>query len=185
MWPEIYNFFEQYAGVSYNFVEDLQKLNDNLIFIEPYEWQSDKDNILENLQDALDCIEEYGQFLGEDMPNKSDLKKIVASYVLSELMKNLNSIKKTLNIEEGDISTFDELENQLFVVGMLVEMLVNNSLDTLLAENLFDTYLTEEEDDDNPFVDVLGLHKNDVPNLSFTVTSIREDYFESLNEDEE
>ncbi len=185
MWPEIYNFFEQFAGVSFNFVEDLQSLAGNAIFIETYEWQTKKDDILENLQDALDCIEENGQYLGEDMPSKQDLKKIVASYVLSELVKDLNSIKQTLNIEVNDIASFDDLENQLYVISMLVEMLANNSLDTLLSENMFNTYITEDEEDDNQFETVLGLSANDVPNLSFTVLSIREDYFESLNEDEE
>jgi hypothetical protein len=69
---------------------------------------------------------------------------------------------------------------------MLVEMLSNNNLDTLLSENMFDTYIVEDpEEDDNEFVTVLGLSSNDVPNLSFTVTSIRENYFESINEDEE
>lgn len=186
MWPEIYNFFEQYAGVSYNFVEDLAELDDEAIFIEPYEWQTKKDNILENLQEALDCIDEYGQYLGEDMPSKQDLKKLVASYVLQALVNDLNSIKKKLNIEINDISSFDDLENQLYVISMLVEMLVNNNLDTLLSENLFNTYIVEdEEEDDNEFVTVLGLSPNDVPNLSFTVVSIREEYYSSLNDDEE
>ena len=186
MWPEIYNFFEQFAGVSFNFIEDLQALDGNAIFIETYEWQTKKDDILENLQDALDCIEENGQYLGEDMPSKQDLKKIVASYVLSELVKDLNDIKQKLNIEVNDITSFDDLENQLYVISMLVEMLSNNNLDTLLSENMFDTYIVEDpEEDDNEFVTVLGLSSNDVPNLSFTVTSIRENYFESINEDEE
>lgn len=185
MWPEIYNFFEQFAGVSYNFVEDLQELDGNAIFIETYAWQAKKDDILENLQDALDCIEENAQYLGEDMPSKQDLKKIVASYVLGELVRDLNSIKQTLHIEVNDICSFDDLENQLYVISMLVEMLANNNLDTLLSENMFDTYIKEEEDDDNEFVTVLGLSSNDVPNLSFTVTSIREDYFDSLNNEDE
>jgi hypothetical protein len=62
---------------------------------------------------------------------------------------------------------------------------VTHSLDEILAEDLFNTYIVEEEDDDNEFVTLLGLHENDVPNLSFTVTSLREDYFASLDEDEE
>ena len=119
------------------------------------------------------------------MPSKQDLKKIVASYVLGELVKDLNSIKQTLHIEVNDICSFDDLENQLYVISMLVEMLANNNLDTLLSENMFDTYIKEEEDDDNEFVTVLGLSSNDVPNLSFTVTSIREDYFDSLNNEDE
>lgn len=185
MWPEIYNFFEQYAGVSYNFVEDINDISGDFAFIEPYAWQSGINNILENLQDALDCINEYGQYLGEDMPSKDDLKKIVASYVLGALIKNLNDIKRTLNIDPVDINNYEDLEKQLYLVGKLVELLVTHPLDEILAEDLFNTYIVEEEDDDNEFVTLLGLHENDVPNLSFTVTSLREDYFASLDEDEE
>jgi len=184
MWPEIYNFFEQFAGVSYDFVEDIDVIIGDTVFIDPTRWNNTVSRILDNLEDALDCIEEYGHFLGEDMPSKNDLKKFVASYVLGELVSNINSIKRKLNIETEDISNFDELEQQLYTIGQLVEMLKSNSLDEILEKDLFNTYLVEDDDEDNPFVTVLGLHENDVTNLSFTVTAIRDDYFAQLDEDE-
>lgn len=178
---EIYDFFERYAGVSYDFDDDLANISGYKAFIEPYEWHAGITTILENLQEALDIIEEFGDNLHEDMPDKVSLKKIVASYVLRGLILNINNIKNILNIDAADISSYDDLENQIGLIGDLIDMLISNSLDDIIKHDLFDKY--EEDEDGGGFVDVLGIHKNDMPNLSFTVTSLREDYFAS--EDEE
>ena len=127
-----------------------------------------------------------GDFKSKDgKMNKDDAKKLIATEIISHLVKNVNDIKKILNIERTDINGYDELEMQLFALGSLVKMLVDNSLDDILKQQLFDEYLTDDDEDDNPFETVLNLHKNDIPNMSFIVTSIREDYFASLDEDEE
>ena len=115
------------------------------------------------------------------MPSKIDLKKIVASYVLGELIKNINNVKKNLNIDITDISSYDDLENQIAIIGDLLEILISNSLDDILKHDLFDKY--EEDEDGGGFADVLGISKSDMPNLSFIVSSIREDYFASLDEE--
>lgn len=183
MWQEIFNFLERYSGVSYDFSEDFSKISGNVLFIEPYQWKVTVNSILKQLEEALDCVEEYGDNLSDEMPSKKDLKKIIASYVLGELIKNINHIKRILNIDDIDISDFDDLQHQIELLFDLVDILVNNSLDEILKNNMFEEY--EDDDDGGGFVEVLGLHKNDMPNLSFTVLSIREDYFESLNEDDE
>lgn len=183
MWSRIYEFFEQYAGVSYNFVEDINDLKKNT-FIEPYAWESGIQNIMDNLQESLDYIEEYKMYLGEDMPSSNEFKKIVATYVLSELRGILDMMKQTLNIEPNDINDFDTLELQLFVMGELVDMCVNHSLDEIMADDLFNTYTVEEEDDDNLFEEALGLNEKDIPNIFMTIQSIRDDYFSSLDDEE-
>ena len=183
MWSRIYEFFEQYAGVSYNFVEDINDLKKNT-FIEPYAWESGIQNIMDNLQESLDYIEEYKMYLGEDMPSSNEFKKIVATYVLSELRGILDTMKQTLNIEPNDINDFDTLELQLFVMGELVDMCVNHSLDEIMADDLFNTYTVEEEDDDNLFEEALGLNEKDIPNIFMTIQSIRDDYFSSLDDEE-
>ena len=182
MWDKIYEFFEQYAGVSYNFTEDIEELKQNQ-FIEPYDWQAGIQTILDNLQEALDCI---GRTLGEDMPTKDELKKIVASYVLNELMVILDQMKKTLCIEPTEISNFDALELQLFAMGQLIEMCTTNSLDAIMADDMFNTYTVDDEDeDDNLFVTVLGLNEKDIANIFMTIQSIRDDYYASLDEENE
>ena len=183
MWQDIYDFLERFSGVSYDFQEDLDNISGYKAFIEPYEWHSGIMLILENLEEALDIVDEFGDELYEDLPNKRDLKKIIATYVLSKLIKNINDIKKVLNIEPTDICNFDDLENQIGILGALIDMLISNSLDDILKHDLFDKY--EEDSDGGGFVDILGIHKNDMASLSFIVTSIREDYFASLDEDEE
>lgn len=182
MWQDIYDFLERFSGVSYDFQEDLDNISGYKAFIEPYEWHSGIITILDNLEDALDIVDEFGDNLHEELPDKKSLKKIIASYVLGELIKNINNIKKTLNIDATDICSYDDLENQIGIIGDLIDILISNSLDDILKHDLFDKY--EEDEDGGGFVDVLGIHKNDMASLSFIVTSIREDYFESLEDEE-
>lgn len=182
MWQDIYNFLERYSGVSYDFSEELESISGYVAFIEPYQWHVGIMNILDELEDAIDIIDEFGDNLHEEMPNKKDLKKLLASYVLGKLVDNINYIKRNLNIDTTDICTYDDLENQIGVLGDLIDMLVSNSLDDILKHDLFTKY--EEDEDGGGLVDVLGIHKNDMPSLSFIVTSIRENYFESLEDDE-
>ena len=185
MLPELYAFFEKFAGVSFNFDEDFKTMGGYTIFIEPYLWQTCVNNILEDLDDILYIIDKFGDDLNDDMPTKGEAKKLIATDIIRNLIINVNDIKKILNIERTDISGYDELEQHLYTIGNLVKMLVENSLDDLLGKKLFEEYLTDDEEDDNPFETVLGLHKNDIPSMSFIATSIREDYFASLEEDEE
>lgn len=182
--PMLHNFFERFDGVSYSIDEDLHNIYGNKIFIEPYEWQVGINTCLEVLDSALKCIDKNAQYLTEDMPDKKSFEKIVSNYVLAGIMSNLNAVKNTLNINATEITNFESLEKQLYLVGKLVEMLVENDLETLLADDVFNTYITEEGED-NEFVTVLGLDEKDVPNLSFVVSSIREEYFESLDDEDE
>lgn len=185
MLPELYAFFEKFAGVSFNFDDLYETIDGYTVFIEPYVWQTCINDIVDGLDDAMNVIEQFGDDLNDDMPDKDDAKKLIATEIISHLVKNVNDIKKILNIERTDINGYDDLEMQLFALGSLVKMLVDNSLDDILKQQLFDEYLTDDDEDDNPFETVLNLHKNDIPNMSFIVTSIREDYFASLDEDEE
>lgn len=184
MWSEIYNFFEQFSGVSYDFSNDLKEISGDVIFIDPIRWRNTVISIINNLQDALDCIEEYGAYLGEDMPSKRNLKKIVASYILGSLTILLNSIKTKLNIERSDISNFDNLERQLITISEMIEMFINTSIDEIVAKNLFVNNFVEDDDEDNPLEILFGLYPDDATNLSFTITAIRDDYFAQLDEDE-
>ena len=185
MWEQIYDFFTRYSGVSYDFSSDIQGITGDVAFISPRIWSMKIELILKNLDNAIDVIDEFGDNLTDDMPSKSDLKKIVAQYVLRALLKNLNDIKQALHIDITDITGLEDYENQVELMATLLVMLVENSLDDILSKDLFETESKDDEEDDNQFVEIFGLHKNDVPNLSMTVQSIRQDYFASLDEESE
>jgi hypothetical protein len=53
-----------------------------------------------------------------------------------------------------------------------------------MADDLFNTFTVEDEDDDNQFEEALGLNEKDIPNIFMTIQSIRDDYFASLDDDE-
>ena len=185
MWPQIYDFFTRYTGVSYDFATDIQEIANPLAFISPRIWAMKINMIMTNLESAMDCIDEFGDNLTDDMPSKSDLKKIISQYVLRALLGNLAEVKRILHIMNVDVSSFEDFEMQVELLKELLVMLVENSLDDILSKNLFETESRDDEDDDNQFVEVFGLHQNDVPNMSMTVQSIRQDYFESLDDDNE
>ena len=183
MWEEIYTFFEEYSGVSYDFSSGIQQISGDKLFIAPYEWQTGINTLLEDLQEALDCIEENADKIPDYLPGKIEFKKLISVYLLGGIMENLDYIKRTLNIDPVEISSFEDLEEHLYAVGKLVEMLVTNSLGEITEKKLFSTYITEDDEDDNQFVTLLGLHEKDVFNLYETVSSIRETYEESLDEE--
>lgn len=183
MFAEIYTFFEEYSGVSYDFTSGLQEISGDKIFIAPYDWQTGINTLLEDLNNALDCIEENADKIPDNLPGKPEFKKLIASYLLGGIIENLNYIKKILYIDPVDISSYEELEEHLFAVGKLVDMLVNNSLEEITEKKLFSTYIVDDEDEDNHFVTLLGLHEKDVFNLYETVKLIRDSYFENLDEE--
>jgi hypothetical protein len=60
--------------------------------------------------------------------------------------------------------------------------MIDNSLEDILHHDLYNKY--EEDEDGGGFLDILGIHENDIPNINFIITSIREDYFASLEDEE-
>lgn len=179
MWDqEIYIWLESYAGVTFDFSDDFEIIKGDTIFIEPYLWIITINEILEHLEEAVGCIEKYGDDLPDDMPRKKDLKKFVTMSVLSSILTNLNSIKKKLNIEEVDINNFDTLIRHVETMHDLVVMLTENPIEDVLKNRMFEKH---EEENDESFYELFEISKNDIPNMSFTVNSIRDAYLESLD----
>jgi hypothetical protein len=81
-----------------------------------------------------------------------------------------------------DISDYDNLENQISLLNDLIGLMIDNSLEDILHHDLYNKY--EEDEDGGGFLDILGIHENDIPNINFIITSIREDYFASLEDEE-
>lgn len=179
MWQEIYLWLEQYSGVSYNFDEDITRISKDFVFIEPYEWISTIDVIIEGMSEAVDTVETYGGLLPEDFPDKDSLKRLISSNIISKILNNINYVKRQLHIDPIEIHSFNKLvEHANGLVG-LINLLTENTIDDIIQHNMFEK---SDEEYDNIFTEDFNMHSSDLTNMSFTVSSIRENYFDSLED---
>lgn len=179
MWSELFIWLERYSGVSYDFSEDIASIKGDIAFIDTYEWFTVISNLFDNLSEAIDVVDEFGDNLTDELPNKKKVKNMLTSYVISNLLDNVNDIKRKLNIDIVDISNSDTLIQHINIIMELIQMLSENEMDDIFKQQLFEKH---EEENGNTFTEILNIQKDDITNMYFTVSSIQQDYFDSLDE---
>lgn len=179
MWSELFIWLERYSGVSYDFSEDIASIKGDIAFIDTYEWFNVISNMFDNLSEAIDVVDEFGDNLTDELPNKKKVKNMLTSYVISNLLDNVNDIKRKLNIDIVDISNSDTLIQHINIIMELIQMLSENEMDDIFKQQLFEKH---EEENGNTFTEILNIQKDDITNMYFTVSSIQQDYFDSLDE---
>lgn len=179
MWSELFIWLERYSGVSYDFSEDIASIKGDIAFIDTYEWFNVISNLFDNLSEAIDVVDEFGDNLTDELPNKKKVKNMLTSYVISNLLDNVNDIKRKLNIDIVDISNADTLIQHINIIMELIQMLSENEMDDIFKQQLFEKH---EEENGNTFTEILNIQKDDITNMYFTVSSIQQDYFDSLDE---
>ena len=179
MWSELFIWLERYSGVSYDFSEDIASIKGDIAFIDTYEWFNVISNLFDNLSEAIDVVDEFGDNLTDELPNKKKVKNMLTSYVISNLLDNVNDIKRKLNIDIVDISNPDTLIQHINIIMELIQMLSENEMDDIFKQQLFEKH---EEENGNTFTEILNIQKDDITNMYFTVSSIQQDYFDSLDE---
>lgn len=179
MWSELFIWLERYSGVSYDFSEDIASIKGDIAFIDTYEWFNVISNLFDNLSEAIDVVDEFGDNLTDELPNKKKVINMLTSYVISNLLDNVNDIKRKLNIDIVDISNSDTLVQHINIIMELIQMLSENEMDDIFKQQLFEKH---EEENGNTFTEILNIQKDDITNMYFTVSSIQQDYFDSLDE---
>ena len=179
MWSELFIWLERYSGVSYDFSEDIASIKGDIAFIDTYEWFNVISNLFDNLSEAIDVVDEFGDNLTDELPNKKKVINMLTSYVISNLLDNVNDIKRKLNIDIVDISNYDTLIQHINIIMELIQMLSENEMDDIFKQQLFEKH---EEENGNTFTEILNIQKDDITNMYFTVSSIQQDYFDSLDE---
>lgn len=182
MLDEVYTWLESYGGVSYDFDESIQEIDGNRAFISPFDWRVSIDLILDQLDDAIDLVDEYWRNLPATLPPRKKLKRILAETTLFNLVKNVQSVCNQLNIDPPEISTVDQLRVVVVTLCELIDLLANHELNDIIENNLFEEH---EEENDNSFEEILDIHQQDITQLAFNVNAIRQAYYEGLDEDEE
>lgn len=180
MWEEIYLWLEQYSGVSYDFQGDVSKISDNSIFIEPYEWVVNVNDMIEKLSDVWDIIDEYGDDLPDEFPNKISLKKFITENVTGWISGVINKVKRQLRIDQMDINDYDDLINQSTTLSEFVQMIIEYPINEILEKNMFETF---NEEHNNIMTETFNISRNDISSMHIDISSIRESYFDSLDDE--
>ena len=117
----------------------------------------------------IDIIDEKWMYIPEELPSRQEMKQMVTSEILTEVVGVLNDIKQKLNIEPTDIRTFKTLEKHVDGLCDLIQALSEHSMETLIKKEWFDEY----EDANNDFLkETFGISKSDLSNMQFTVNDI-------------
>ena len=169
MWDELNLWIERYSGVEYDLPYYLRLLKNDEIFLSPSNWKNSLGIALDRLSDVIDVIDEHYQDLPDEFPSRSELKKMVTSNVLQEIIEILNDVKQKLNIEPTIIRTFKTLEQHVDGLCDLIQALSEHTMEWLIKHDWFDEY----EDMNNDFLtDTFGIVKNDLSNMQFTINDI-------------
>lgn len=188
-WEEIYTWLEQKSGVSYNFNEDIQEISGDVIFTDTFFWATKIDFILDDLDDALEVIDEHRREIIDTMPTYTHLKKGLINDTVTKITNVINSIKKTLGLEIIPIHDEEDILTNAITLRDLVSIMKSFSLEDIQKRNWFDTY---NENFDEVLSELFNIHKNDLVDIHQTIETIMEsldddddDSFEDMDEDDE
>ena len=173
-WEAVYSWLEQHSGVSYDLNDDINQIKGDVAFTETFTWATKISLILDELDEALDVIDENHRELTEDLPGRDDFKRMLVTYTIMKILNEVNGIKRQLGITPTKIKTVNELLQHVNALRDLINMLKINPIEDIIKDKLFEKY---EDENDDAFSELLDLHKNDMTNLWETVRSVV-DYIE-------
>lgn len=188
-WGIIYEWLDQKAGVSYDPNEDLNSIINDVAFTDPFFWCMKISFILDDMDAAIETVDEYHNELTEELPPREKLKKGIEENIISHLSSNINSVKQKLGLSINPITDAESVLENATTLRDLIMSLSSFTIEELQKRSWFDEY---EEQTDNALSETLEIHKNDLIDISQTIETIREntfiedeDEFDEDNEDDE
>ena len=188
-WGIIYEWLDQKAGVSYDPNEDLNSIINDVAFTDPFFWCMKISFILDDMDNAIETVDEYHNELTEELPPREKLKKGIEENIISHLSSNINSVKQKLGLSINPITDAESVLENATTLRDLIMSLSSFTIEELQKRGWFDEY---EEQTDNALSETLEIHKNDLIDISQTIETIREntsiedeDEFDEDNEDDE
>lgn len=177
-WEKVFSWLEQKTGVSYDLNEDISSIGGDIAFSQPFFWQMKISFILDDMDAAIEAVEDFHDELTEDLPSRSKLQKEIENEYIRKLAENVNNVKRQLGMS---ITQLNDGEDILMNVGGLFELISTMKvfpIDSLQTREWFDNY---DEASENVLTDTLGLHKNDLVDIHQTIETI----IESLTDDDD
>lgn len=183
MLDEIYTWLDSYAGVSYDFAESIKEIDASKAFIDPFDWRTSIELILSQLDDACDIIDLYWRAIPMDLPPRNKMKRILSQNTLQQIVTNVRSVCTQMNVDLAvEITTIDRLKETVEVISEFLDMMINHDLNEIIKQDLFTQH---EDENDDSFLNYLGLTKQDMSQMSFNINAIREAYYDALNNEDD
>ena len=181
-WEAIFDWLEQKSGVSYDLNDDLSEIGGDAAFVEPFFWQMKIAFILEDMDAAIETVEENRNELTEDLPPREKLKKGIENEYVRKLAENINAVKKQLGMSIIPINDAEDISINASALYELISTLKAFDIGSLQTREWFDKY---DEMTDNVLTEVLELHKNDLPDIHETIESIVESLIDEDDDDDD
>lgn len=176
MLSEIYSWLESRTGVSYDFNQELVAMRNDVIFLEPEEFQIDYQQIKHELSQCITAIEEYRDQIPDDLPRYDELKRMFVATVLHGVTDIINGIMDKMNIKRIDFNSMGVLDNAVTLLCELCDLFKYNSLESIVNDQLFDRL---NASNDYAYTYLFEIVSSDIANMYYNVDSIRESHDEN------
>ena len=166
---ELFIWLESFAGVPFDFREDLNTLSQYDAFVDPFDWRVSLANIFTNLDNALDIIDEHKRDMPDTFPPYADVKRELTRSTISIIFDNVKQTLSMIGVDMDDVNSLDDLKASILAASELIEMCIKNDLDMIKKDNLYEAH---EDDSDNSFAKVLDVHERDLNQMYEIITSL-------------
>lgn len=176
MWYEFYSWLEAITGKNYDYSEELSELDSDAIFVNPFIWSTQFDNIIDGLTEAVDVIVKHADELPATLPTAIELKaELVASFVDS-LTNTLGRIKSKLDIHIDSPTSFDDLVNHKTALCGLITLLNENDVEMINQKDMLNDL---NDECNNVITDSFNIGIEDLYILQTNIQTIRQEYFDN------
>lgn len=179
-WELIYDWLEQKSGVSYDLNEDIDSIK-NKAFTDTYYWQMRIAMILDDLDNAIEVVDDNWRELTPEMPSRDKLKEGLEEDCIRKLANEINSVKKMLGMSITPIKDAEDVLENALPLAEMISMCSTFSFEELQKRAWFEEF---DEKNDGVLTEVLEMHKNDLTDIYQSIEGIREAYVEEDDDED-
>ena len=177
-WTILFDWLEQKTGVSYDLNDAMSDIDGDVAFSEPFLWYINISFVVEDMENAVQAVEDFRNELTEDLPSKTKIQKFIENEYIRRLTENINNVKKQLGMAITPIRDAADVATNVTALYELISTMETVSIENLKTREWFEKY---DEANDNVLTDVLELHQNDLIDIHQTIETL----VESLNDDDD
>lgn len=180
MWYELYSWMEAITGKNFDYTEELSKMDDDFVFVNPFLWSIKFDDVIDGLAEAVDVIVKHADELPATLPTAIELKASIVALITESLVSILDKIKLKLNIHVDSLSSFDDLLNHKTALCGLITLLNDNEIETIHQQNML---MDLNDECNNVITDIFNISIEDLYILQTNIQTIKQEYSDNIDDE--